>query len=72
MYEVLRELENIISRVAKEEVAEKMIICERAARWQDSKVMDKINLRREVYKKVIMVRKILGRFVVSNGRRLKS
>ena len=42
-----------MNRVAKEEVGEKMIVCGRAARWWDSEVKDKINSRREMYKKVI-------------------
>ena len=51
--EVLREWENIVNRVAKSEVGEKMIACGRAARWWDIEIKEKISLRRELYKKVI-------------------
>ena len=51
--EVLREWENIVNRVAKSEVGEKMIVCGRAARWWDNEMKEKISLRRELYQKVI-------------------
>ena len=58
MNEVLREWESIVNRVAKREVGDKMIVCGRAARWWDK---EKISLRREVYKEVIIrVGKICG------------
>ena len=44
--EVLREWESIVSRVAKREVGEKMIVCGKSARWWDSKV----KARRKLYK----------------------
>ena len=47
---VLHEWESIVNRVARNEVGEGMIICGRAARWWDRELMDKISLRREVYK----------------------
>ena len=51
--EVLMEWENIVNRVAKSEVGEKMIVCGRAARWWDNEIKETISLRRELYKKVI-------------------
>ena len=47
--EVLREWECIVNRVAKSEVEEKMIVCDKSARWWDSKVKDKTNSRRKVF-----------------------
>ena len=57
--EVLMEWENIVNRVAKSEVGEKMIVCGRAARWWDNEIKEKISLRRELYKKVISGREEL-------------
>ena len=59
VYEVLREWESIVNRVAKREVGDKMIVCGRAARWWDKELKEKISLRREVYKKVIKGREDL-------------
>ena len=39
--------------LAKCELGEKMIMCGRTARWWDEQIKDKINARREVYKKVV-------------------
>ena len=41
------------NRVAKCELGEKMIVCSRVARWWDEQIKDKINTRREIYKKVV-------------------
>ena len=57
--EVLMEWENIVNRVAKREVGEKMIFCGRVARWWDNEIKGKISLRRELCKKVINGRKDL-------------
>ena len=46
----------VVNRVAKSVVGEKTIVCGKSARWWDN---DKINRRREVYKKVISDRKEL-------------
>ena len=54
--EVVHEWEDIVNRVAKSVVGEKTIVCGKSARWWDN---DKINRRREVYKKVISGRKEL-------------
>ena len=45
--------ESVVNRVAKCELGEKMIVCGRAARWWDEQINDKINARRQVYKKVV-------------------
>ena len=54
--EVVHEWEVIVNRVAKSVVGEKTIVCGKSARWWDN---DKINRRREVYKKVVSDRKEL-------------
>ena len=51
--EVVMEWESVVNRVAKCEIGEKMIVCGRAARWWDEQIKDKINARRQVYKKVV-------------------
>ena len=51
--EVVMEWENVVNRVAKCELGEKMIVCGRAARWWDEQIKDKINARRQLYKKVV-------------------
>ena len=51
--EVIMEWENVVNRVAKCELGEKMIVCGRAARWWDEQIKDKINARRQLYKKVV-------------------
>ena len=38
--EVLMEWENIVNRVAKSEVEEKMIVCGRVARWWDNEIKE--------------------------------
>ena len=35
------EWENIVNRVAKSEVGDKMIVCGRAARWWDNEIREK-------------------------------
>ena len=57
--EVVHECEDIVNRVAKSVVGEKTIVCGKSARWWDNEIKDKINRRREVYKKVISGRKEL-------------
>ena len=54
--EVVHEWEDIVNRVAKSVAGENRIVCGKSARWWDN---DKINRRREVYKKVISGRKEL-------------
>ena len=49
----MHEWESIVSRVARKEVGENMIVCSSSPRWWDSELKDKISLRQEVYKKVI-------------------
>ena len=51
--EVVMEWESVVNRVAKSELGEKMIVCGRAARWWDEQIKDRINARREVYRKVV-------------------
>ena len=51
--EVVIEWESVVNRVAKCGLGEKMIVCGRAARWWDEQIKDKINARRQVYKKVV-------------------
>ena len=51
--EVVMEWESVVNRVAKCELGEKMIVCGRAAKWWDKQIKDKINARRQVYKKVV-------------------
>ena len=52
--EVVHEWEDIANRVEKSVVGEKTIVCGKSARW-----WDKINRRRDVYKKVVSGRKEL-------------
>ena len=47
------EWESVVNRVAKCELGEKIRVCGRAARWWDEQIKDKINARRQVYKKVV-------------------
>ena len=51
--EIVMEWESVVNRVAKCELGEKMIVCGRAARWWDEQIKDKVNARRQVYKKVV-------------------
>ena len=51
--EVVMEWENVVNRVAKCELGEKMTVCGRAARWWHVQIKDKMNASREVYKKVV-------------------
>ena len=57
--EVVMEWESVVNRVAKCELGEKMMVCGRAARWWDEQIKDRINARREVYRKVVNGRKDL-------------
>ena len=52
MANVLTDVESIVNEVAKEVVAEKLIVCGSAARWWDAEVKAKIEHRRDVYKKI--------------------
>ena len=56
---VLHEWENMVNRVARKKVGEKLIVCGRAARWWNYKIKVKISLRGDVYKKVIRGREDL-------------
>ena len=49
MQNVLADRENIVNVVAKAVVGEKMMVCQRAARWWDAKVKTKIVHWRDVY-----------------------
>ena len=49
---VLADWESIVNEVAKAVVGEKLIVCGRAARWWDAEVKAKIELRRDVYRKI--------------------
>ena len=51
--EIVMKWESVVNRVAKCELGDKMIVCGRAARWWDEQIKDKINARRQVYKKVV-------------------
>ena len=46
--EVVMEWESVVNRVAKCELGEKMIVC-----WWDEQINDRIDARREVYRKVV-------------------
>ena len=48
--EVLREWEEIVNRVAKSEVGEKVTVhvCGSSARWWDSEIKEKITLRQQL------------------------
>ena len=52
MNEVVIEWESVVNRVTECELGEKMVVCERAARWWNEQIKDKINASRKVYKKV--------------------
>ena len=51
--EVVMEWASVVNRVAKCELGEKMIVCGRAARWWDEQIKNKINARRQVYRKFV-------------------
>ena len=44
----MMEWENIVNKVAKSVIGEKMIVCGRAARWWGNEIKEKISLRREL------------------------
>ena len=67
--EVVMEWESVVNRVAKCELREKMIVCGRAARWWDEQIKDRINARREEYKKVVNVVKICGMSITDYVKR---
>ena len=48
---VVEEWEQVVNRVARAEVGEKVVVCGRAVRWWDDEIKQKIEQRREAYKK---------------------
>lgn len=50
---VLEEWECIVNRVAKAKVGKKVIVCGRSVRWWDNEVKEKIQERREVYRRIV-------------------
>ena len=52
MMNLLADWESIVNEVAKAVVGEKLIVCDRAARWWDAEVKAKIEHRRDVYRKI--------------------
>ena len=46
---VLKEWENIVNRVARDTVGEKVIVCGRSVRWWDDEIKAKIEQRRQLY-----------------------
>ena len=44
--------EQVVKKVASAEVGEKVIVCGRAVRWWDNEIKQKIEERREVYRKI--------------------
>ena len=53
MNEVVMEWENVVNRVARSKLGEKMLVHGRTAWWWDEKTKDRINVGPEVYKKVV-------------------
>ena len=47
---VLKEWENIVNRVVRDTVGEKVIVCGRSVRWWDD---EKIEQRRQLYKRMV-------------------
>ena len=45
--------EQVVKKVASAEVGEKVIVCGRAVRWWDDEIKQKIEERREVYRKIL-------------------
>ena len=62
---VVEEWEQVVKKVAKAEVGEKVVVCGRAVRWWDDEIKQKIEHGREAYKKVLRVRIIYGRNIVN-------
>ena len=50
---VVEEWEQVVKKVAKAEVGEKVVVCGRAVRWCDDEIKRKIEHRREAYKKIL-------------------
>ena len=50
---VVEEWEQVVKKVAKVEVGEKVVVCGRAVRWWDDEIKQKIEQRREAYKKIL-------------------
>ena len=53
---VVEEWEQVVKKVAKAEV---VVVCGRAVRWWDDEIKQKIEHRREAYKKILRVRNII-------------
>ena len=71
--EVVMEWECVVNRVAKCELGENMIVCDRAARWWDeqikNRIKNRINARRECVGRLLMVERICGMSFVDYVRR---
>ena len=63
---VVEEWEQVVKKVAKAEVGEKVVVCGRAVRWWDDEIKQKIEHRREAYKKILRVRIIYRRNIIVN------
>ena len=50
---VLKEWENIVNRVARDTVGEKVIFCGRSVRWWDDEIKAKIEQRCQLYKRMV-------------------
>jgi hypothetical protein len=50
---VVEEWEQVVKKVARAEVGEKVVVCGRADRWWDDEIKQKIEQRIEVYKKFV-------------------
>ena len=50
---VVEEWEQVVKKVAKAEVVEKVVVCGRAVRWWDDEIKQKIEHRRKAYKKIL-------------------
>ena len=49
----LEQWEQVVKKVASTEVGEKVIVCGRAVRWWDDEIKQKIEERRELYRKIL-------------------
>jgi hypothetical protein len=49
----VQEWEQVVKKVATVEVGEKVVVCGRADRWWDDEIKQKIEQRKEVYKKIV-------------------
>ena len=64
---VLQEWEEIVNRVAKSKVGEKVIVCGRSARWWNGECKERIALKRYVHVviRLLVVRMIYGMSTVN-------